>query len=326
MSAEPLKQLEIAPSNQFQKLFGKLINGGVAGITGVSIIYPIDMAKTRLQNQSPLPNGKLPYNGLRLCSFLSNIPRIHCVKSIISKEGVKGLYRGLIPNLVGITPEKAIKLAVNDAMRGYFAAKEKKPIEKISAFSGMISGAVAGFCQVIATNPMEVVKIQLQTATQSTNTPSNNQKPTSALNVVKTLGIRGLYRGTCATLLRDVPFSIIFFPLTSYTTNKLHHIFHGSMSTQKPQFDAIFSGGLISGVVAAVIVTPADVIKTRLQAGLLGNQNSKKVGFLEMGRAIVASDGIKGLFKGYIPRAMTTAPLFGIAIMTYELQQRYFPI
>jgi solute carrier family 25 aspartate/glutamate transporter 12/13 len=57
----------------------------------------------------------------------------------------------------------------------------------------MLAGAAAGFCQVIATNPMEIVKIRMQLGQ-------------SATQVLSDLGVKGLYKGTRATLCRDVPF------------------------------------------------------------------------------------------------------------------------
>ncbi|PVU89664.1 hypothetical protein BB559_004995 [Furculomyces boomerangus] len=305
-------------SSLSQRLFGKLVNGAVAGITGVSIIYPIDIAKTRLQNQRPLPNGSMPYRGV-----------IDCIRKIVVSDGIKGLYRGLIPNLVGITPEKAIKLAVNDSMRGYFASKNGTSPEKISIVHGMISGGVAGFCQVVATNPMEIVKIQLQVATQpgsSVVALQSHANNINAFSVVRNLGIKGLYKGSMATLLRDVPFSVIFFPLSALNTKLIQKFFYGKSTNDKPAFSSIFAGSLLSGIVAAVAVTPADVIKTRLQANWKSSSTNSKETILSCGKDIVQKEGIKGLFRGSVPRAMTTAPLFGIALMVYEIQQRYFPI
>ncbi|OLY82026.1 Mitochondrial substrate carrier family protein X [Smittium mucronatum] len=273
------------------------------------------------------------------------------MKKIVARDGFRGLYRGLLPNLVGITPEKAIKLAVNDSMRGYFSKKHNTDINHISLLDGMISGGVAGFCQVIATNPMEIVKIQLQIATQPTpqasgslanSTLSNSSsmlvnqsvaavKPqnVTALEIVHRLGLKGLYRGTLATLLRDVPFSVIFFPLAAINTQLIHSTFNSKPSNNpandRPGFFSVFAGSLVSGVVAAVAVTPADVIKTRLQAGW-NSSSSPKQTIYSVGKSILETDGVRGLFKGALPRAMTTAPLFGIAIMIYDLQQRFFPV
>lgn len=114
-------------------LAAKLVVGGIAGIIGTSIIFPIDMVKTRLQNQASGKAGQLVYNGAW-----------DCFTKIIRSEGVKGLYRGLAPNLVGVTPEKAIKLAVNDEMRRLL----ENPDGSISLLNEVIAGATAGFCQV----------------------------------------------------------------------------------------------------------------------------------------------------------------------------------
>lgn len=43
---------------------------------------------------------------------------------IVRKEGIAGLYRGIFPQLVGVAPEKAIKLTVNDLLRTWFAKDE----------------------------------------------------------------------------------------------------------------------------------------------------------------------------------------------------------
>jgi solute carrier family 25 aspartate/glutamate transporter 12/13 len=79
----------------------------VAGATGATVVYPIDLVKTRMQNQRAGSYiGELMYRN----SF-------DCFKKVIRHEGVVGLYRGLLPQLVGVCPEKAIKLTVNDLVR-----------------------------------------------------------------------------------------------------------------------------------------------------------------------------------------------------------------
>jgi solute carrier family 25 aspartate/glutamate transporter 12/13 len=99
------------------------------GVCGTSFIYPIDMIKTRLQSDKiNLYKGPLD-----------------AAKKIIKTEGgFAAFYRGLIPNLVGVTPEKAIKLAVNEVIRDYY----EKPDGSIQLKHEMIAGAGAGFCQV----------------------------------------------------------------------------------------------------------------------------------------------------------------------------------
>jgi len=93
------------------------------------------------------PNGEKMYSGL-----------LDVGRKIVGREGVRGLYEGLVPNLVGIFPEKAIKLGVNDFLR----LKLRDDRGEVSLARGALAGAVAGFTQCVATNPMEIVKIRLQ--------------------------------------------------------------------------------------------------------------------------------------------------------------------
>ncbi|KAK3602883.1 hypothetical protein CHS0354_018745 [Potamilus streckersoni] len=91
----------------------KIVNGGIAGIVGVTCVFPIDLVKTRLQNQQPGPNGQVMYKNLADCA----------VKTF-RNEGFFGMYRGSGVNLLLITPEKAIKLVCNDFFR-HVLRKEK---------------------------------------------------------------------------------------------------------------------------------------------------------------------------------------------------------
>lgn len=194
-------------------------------------IFPIDLIKTRLQN----------YSGTeRTNAFMMS-------RAVIKAEGLRGLYRGLIANLVGVTPEKAIKLAANDYFRSLLS--KGQPTENLPVHLGMLSGALAGLAQVIATNPMETVKIRMQLATAG----ATKMSKASTLDVVKELGLRGMYRGSLATLSRDIPFSMIFFQLSS----SLKGYFRNS-ETKTTSFTYVFTSSLIAGAVAAYVVTPMD--------------------------------------------------------------------
>lgn len=71
---------------------------------GATAVYPIDLVKTRMQNQ-------------RTGSFIGELMyrnSFDCCKKVIRHEGFVGLYRGLVPQLMGVAPEKAIKLTVSE--------------------------------------------------------------------------------------------------------------------------------------------------------------------------------------------------------------------
>jgi solute carrier family 25 aspartate/glutamate transporter 12/13 len=102
---------------------------GIGGATGATAVYPIDLVKTRMQNQRGSIAGEIMYNN----SF-------DCARKVIRHEGFFGLYRGLLPQLMGVTPEKAIKLTVNDTVRDLLTNKDGElPLWKEIIAGGCVS-------------------------------------------------------------------------------------------------------------------------------------------------------------------------------------------
>jgi len=167
-------------------------------------------------------------------------------------------------------------------------------------------------CQFVVTNPMEIVKIQLQMQRKTDLSQSKG-----ALATVRELGLSGLYTGGKATLLRDIPFSILYFSIYGYIkqswTDK-----DGNISISK-----VFGASCIGGVIASSSVTPADVIKTRLQIKVPEGQQPYK-GVIDCYKRTVSVEGHKALFKGVIPRVLVISPLFGIALAVFEIQKKLF--
>ncbi|XP_072308208.1 solute carrier family 25 member 55a isoform X1 [Eucyclogobius newberryi] len=312
-------------SQQQISLPAKLINGGIAGIVGVTCVFPIDLAKTRLQNQRA---GQQVYKSM-----------MDCLVKTVRTEGYFGMYRGAAVNLTLVTPEKAIKLAANDFFRHHLSNDGKG----LTVFKEMMAGCGAGLSQVIVTTPMEMLKIQLQDAgriaTQqqkpvmmaptklgTTNTLLSRSfnsgtvvtapRAVSATQIAKELlqtqGIQGLYKGLGATIMRDVPFSIVYFPLFA-NLNRL-----GKPSAEKSSpFYWAFMSGCAAGSCAAVAVNPCDVVKTRLQSLNKVTSEESYNGVMDCIRKILRNEGPSAFLKGAGCRALVIAPLFGIAQVMY---------
>uniref|UniRef100_W5NIM3 Mitochondrial glutamate carrier 2 n=1 Tax=Lepisosteus oculatus TaxID=7918 RepID=W5NIM3_LEPOC len=317
-------------ADQKLSLPAKLINGGVAGLVGVTCVFPIDLAKTRLQNQQ----GPRLYTGM-----------LDCLVKTVRSEGYFGMYRGAAVNLTLVTPEKAIKLAANDLFRQQLS-KDGKGLTLIKE---MLAGCGAGTCQVIVTTPMEMLKIQLQDAgrlkVRSVLEGSQEKQPgyttilradstccekasaSSANAILETSSgefnsiaiLKKEYTGGSETnhsamLLKDVPFSVIYFPLFA-NLNDLGR----SKPEEKAPFMHSFMAGCLAGSVAAVAVTPLDVIKTRLQTLRKGVGEDSYSGILDCTRRIWSREGPSAFLKGAACRALVIAPLFGIAQGVYYL-------
>lgn len=272
--------------------------GSIAGATGATAVYPIDLVKTRMQNQRSTGSlvGELMYKN----SF-------DCAKKVLRYEGAFGFYRGLLPQLIGVAPEKAIKLTMNDFVRDKFTTQDGT----VPLPAEIMAGGCAGASQVIFTNPLEIVKIRLQVAGEITTGPR-----VSALSVVRDLGFFGLYKGAKACFLRDIPFSAIYFPVYAHTKESLADE-DGRVGPLQ-----LLTAGAIAGVPAASLVTPADVIKTRLQVAARAGQTTYN-GVIDCFWKILKEEGFRAFWKGAGARVFRSSPQFAVTLVTYELLQRW---
>ncbi|CAL1548017.1 unnamed protein product [Lymnaea stagnalis] len=297
-------------------LLPRTINGSIAGIVGVTCVFPIDLVKTRLQNQQPGPKGELLYKSIPDCAIKT-----------FRNEGFFGMYRGSGVNLLLITPEKVIKLVGNDFFRYHLQTAEGT----LTLAREILAGASAGMCQIVITTPMELIKIQLQDAGRSASVDLTaeggkggaaavlKQQRLSAtkitLDLLHTRGILGLYQGCGATALRDVTFSAIYFPLFA-NLNKLGKRRDGS---DQAVFYHSFISGCSAGCIASFLVTPFDVVKTRLQTLSKGKGEQYYSGIIDCFGKVMSQEGPKAFFKGALCRILVIAPLFGIAQTVYYL-------
>ncbi|KAL0252547.1 hypothetical protein I308_101939 [Cryptococcus tetragattii IND107] len=261
------------------------IQGGIAGGIGAYAVYPIDLVKTRLQNQRSTVVGEVLYRNA-----------FDCVKKVYTNEGgVRAFYRGVLPQLVGVAPEKAIKLTVNELVRKKATDPETG---RIPLLMEIFAGGSAGGCQVVVTNPLEIIKIRLQMAGEITRAEGGTAVPRGAFHVIKQLGLIGLYKGATACFARDIPFSMIYF--TAYAHLK-KDVFNEGHHGKVLSFGELLAAAGIAGMPAAYLTTPADVVKTRLQSQARAGQTVYK-GIVDGLSKIFREEGLRALFKGGVAR------------------------
>lgn len=283
--------------------------GSIAGAFGAFMVYPIDLVKTRMQNQRSARVGQLLYKN-----------SLDCASKVIRNEGFRGLYSGVLPQLVGVAPEKAIKLTVNDIVRGKFTDKDNS----IALSAELLAGGTAGACQVVFTNPLEIVKIRLQVQGEAMKAArSSEETPVkrSAIWIVRHLGLVGLYKGASACLLRDVPFSAIYFP----AYNHLKRDYFGESQTKKLGILQLLTAGAIAGMPAAYLTTPCDVIKTRLQVEARKGDTAY-TSLRHCATTVFKEEGFKAFFKGGPARIMRSSPQFAFTLAGYEVLQNLLPL
>jgi len=108
--------------------------------------HPFDLTKTRLQTAAP---GA--YTGA-----------IDVVKQTIARDGIKGLYRGMVPPLLGVTPIFAISFWAYDASKKLIFAFTPNRAKALSIPELAIAGFLSAVPTTLVTAPVERAKVLLQ--------------------------------------------------------------------------------------------------------------------------------------------------------------------
>mmetsp|Transcript_9556 Transcript_9556/g.22631 ORF Transcript_9556/g.22631 Transcript_9556/m.22631 type:complete len:325 (-) Transcript_9556:33-1007(-) len=271
--------------------------GAVGGAAGAAALYPAEATKMRMQAAAGTADGGIADG------FFKTIAKT------LSTEGAPGLYKGIFSTLMGVAPERALLIGMNQAMREA-TLKHQDPQGRLPIGLELASGGLAGLAQVLFSAPKEMIMIQMQLASQGAETGVVAGAQASPLAVIKQLGLRGLYAGSSATALREIPFAACYFTAYSQLKGRLLE------DRAKLSFLETLGCATVAAAPPAVLVTPADVIKTNMQAQAQGD--AAPLSLMAQGKSIVQEGGVRALFVGATPRALMKAPQFGIALLVVE--------
>jgi len=178
----------------------------------------------------------------------------------------------------------------------------------------LASGGLARTFAVTLVSPLELVRTKMQSQKMEWK-----QVGGALRELRRQQGVLGLWNGYTATLLRDVPFSAIYWSLYEFSKLQLRQGKNNS-------FLELFLSGAMAGAVASTITLPMDVIKTarQIEMGERGLVEGKQKSNWTMVKEIVARNGTKGLFAGLSPRILKVAPACAIMISSYEYCKTFF--
>ncbi|KAL9255331.1 S-adenosylmethionine carrier 1, chloroplastic/mitochondrial-like protein [Drosera capensis] len=199
---------------------------------------------------------------------------------------LKGLYSGLVGNLIGVLPASATFVGVYEPTKQKLL---KLLPENLSAVAHFTAGAVGGVAASLIRVPTEVVKQRMQTGQFSS-------APDAVRLILSNEGFRGLYAGYGSFLLRDLPFDAIQFCI--YEQLRMGYKLAAKRELNDPENAVI---GAFAGALTGAVTTPLDVIKTRLM--VQGSQNQYK-GIVDCVNTIIRDEGAPALLKGIGPRVM----------------------
>ncbi|CAH8543834.1 unnamed protein product [Dicrocoelium dendriticum] len=277
------------------------------------------------------------FDGLLTHRFIGLSDAVH---KIVRNEGVCSLWSGLSPTLIMALPQTVVYFTLNDWLKEYvgysstFSVEATGPNQKIKLTSNdWIPAVIGGVSRVFAVaviSPLELLRTKMQAVHVTPAQPIQ-----SVLGAVRQDGIFSLWTGMGPTLLRDVPYSMLFWLVFDYFKSR-----HQSgklsgtciCSPKRPDLDGLTFGhtfvyGAAAGLVAGVLTHPFDVIKTRRQVELgeaiVSGQRYPKSSWLSLHR-VYTTDGVRALFSGFTPRLMKTTTASAIMIATFETLKKSF--
>lgn len=295
-------------------------------------VTPLDVVKIRLQAQSkPFTKGKcfVYCNGLmdHLCVCLNGNSKAwykapgrftgttNAFVQIVRNEGVRSLWSGLPPTLVMAIPATAIYFTCYDQLRDIL-------IHHLDSADSayLIAGATARLGSATLISPLELIRTQMQSR------PLSYKELTSCIrSSVAKEGWLSLWKGWGPTVLRDVPFSAMYWYNYELGKKWLCQRYNKT----EPTFSINFASGALSGSIAALVTLPFDVVKTRRQIEVgelevLHNSQKRSNSTWKIMYRIMSENGFRGLFAGLSPRLIKVAPACAIMISSYEFGKAFF--
>ncbi|SCV00410.1 LAMI_0G04852g1_1 [Lachancea mirantina] len=283
------------PAAQKVSKAGSFIAGGMAACIAVTVTNPIELVKTRMQLQGELEAKtnrvyKNPLQGVRL---------------IFKNEGIRGIQRGLSCAYIYQIGLNGSRLGFYEPIRSllnttFYPSQDPHRVQNVAI--NVVSGATSGIIGAIMGSPLFLVKTRMQSYSPAIQIGQQSHY-TSAWNGLSTIykaeGIKGLFRGVDAAILRTGAGSSVQLPI--YNTAKSFLLRHDIM---KEGAGLHLTASTLSGIGVGVVMNPWDVILTRVY----NQKGNLYKGPIDCFIKTVKIEGVSALYKGFEAQLFRIAP------------------
>ncbi|EGC37872.1 hypothetical protein DICPUDRAFT_76529 [Dictyostelium purpureum] len=282
-------------NNSNTKIFNSndFYSGLVAGIVSRTLTAPLERVKILNQVGIYIKDGHTKYKHVG-----------KAMRTILKEEGVSGLFRGNLVNILKAGPQSAIRFY----SYGAFKRMVQQADGSISLINRVWAGASAGVVSVALTHPLDVIKTHI----------SIKHTSSEILQVTKSIykqdGVFGFFRGLSAGILNIAPFAGLNFTFYELIKEKTESI----LKTPPIYFPSIY--GAFSGAITMTILYPLDVVKRRIMLQHYYKEESSKIyrNFIDALIKIAKNEGIGSLYKGIKPAYFKVIPTVSINFLIYE--------
>ncbi|KAL7753377.1 hypothetical protein RI367_001152 [Sorochytrium milnesiophthora] len=278
----------MATAKPKDKKWHSFVAGATAGSVEITVLYPAEYAKTQLQ----LPGSK--FKG-----------PVDVIRQTVGADGVRSLYNGLAPMIIGTAAKSAVRFLAYDTYRALLSDRDNK----LSKTGLLLAGLMAGMTEaVLVVTPTEMLKTKM-IHYQTTGVPKGAVE--CIATVLRTDGVLGLWQGVVPTMMRQGANS--FFRFGTYSQAKeLITERYGTSVASHPA--TTFALGMVAGTITVYGTMPLDVLKTKMQS-LSARQYSSSWQCI---KSTVKTGGITALWSGATPRLSRLMFSGAIVFTVYE--------
>ncbi|XP_054780629.1 probable envelope ADP,ATP carrier protein, chloroplastic, partial [Prosopis cineraria] len=265
--------------------------GAIAGAASKTVTAPLDRIKFLMQT-----------HGVRVGqeSAKKAFGFIEAITVIGKEEGIRGYWKGSLPQVIWIIPYSAVQLFAYENYKKIFRGKNGE----LSVFGRLAAGAFAGMTSTFVTYPLDVLRLRIAVE------PGYRSMTGVSLGMLRGEGLASFYKGLGPSLIAIAPYIAVNFCVFDLLKKSLPDKYQ--KRTEISLLTAVLSTSL-----ATLTSYPLDTMRRQMQ--IKGTPYKTVVDALS---GIIERDGAIGLYRGFLPNALKNFPTSSIRLTTYDIVQR----
>ena len=269
--------------------------GGTAGALAKTCTAPLDRLKIIMQISSANQQtaaAKAAASGGLIPAFIA----------IGKSEGIKGYWKGNVPQVIRILPYSTAMLNSYEFYKQQFGGDQYRETGKLPVPTRLMSGALAACTATLVTYPLDIIRLRLSVD------PNMTTMTQVCKAIVKEEGAKAFFKGLPATCLSISPYSALNFCMFDLIKKAIP----GEETAQ-----TVATASFIATMLASGTCYPLDTIRRQMQL-----KSSSYANVFDAGKAILARDGVGGMFRGFVPNVIKNAPNKSVQLTTFDVFKR----
>ncbi|XP_068946591.1 mitochondrial adenyl nucleotide antiporter SLC25A24-like isoform X2 [Petaurus breviceps papuanus] len=185
-------------------IMDRFVSGSLAGITAQTLVYPLEVLKTRLTLDSTSR-----YTGIS-----------NCVQKMLKYEGFRTFYKGYVPNILGIIPYAGVDLAVFELLKNFWLQHHSRDSVNPGIVVLLACSTLSSTCGQLASYPFTLVRTRMQ-AEEILRGIQPMKMIRLAKIIIVTEGMMGFYKGIIPNVVKVLPAVCISYGIYEKTRKSL---------------------------------------------------------------------------------------------------------